>query len=158
MPSCPTLILMVIGWFVVMNILQPRLMQGAVGIHPIVVLGSVLIGVADRGHRRRDLRHPDRGGRVGVLLPFLHRTAGDRTVAGPGRRAASRSARAGRSAIPREPTPGSAADIDDDPSIDAGRPTADRADARRPDDPGRPEEEPDVTATTAHHRRDDART
>ena len=27
-----------------MNVLQPRLMQEAVGIHPIVVLGSVLIG------------------------------------------------------------------------------------------------------------------
>ena len=33
-----------IGWFVVMNVLQPRLMRSAVGIHPIVVLGSVLIG------------------------------------------------------------------------------------------------------------------
>jgi hypothetical protein len=33
-----------IGWIVVMNVLQPRLMQEAVGIHPIVVLGSVLIG------------------------------------------------------------------------------------------------------------------
>ena len=32
------------GWIVVMNVLQPRIMQGAVGIHPIVVLGSVLIG------------------------------------------------------------------------------------------------------------------
>ena len=29
---------------IVMNVLQPRLMQEAVGIHPIVVLGSVLIG------------------------------------------------------------------------------------------------------------------
>jgi predicted PurR-regulated permease PerM len=37
-------ILMGIGWLVVMNALQPRLMQEAVGIHPIVVLGSVLIG------------------------------------------------------------------------------------------------------------------
>ena len=37
-------ILMAIGWLIVMNALQPRLMQEAVGIHPIVVLGSVLIG------------------------------------------------------------------------------------------------------------------
>jgi predicted PurR-regulated permease PerM len=37
-------VLMGIGWLVVMNALQPRLMQEAVGIHPIVVLGSVLIG------------------------------------------------------------------------------------------------------------------
>ncbi len=40
----PALVLMGIGWFVVMNVIQPRLMAGAVGIHPIVVLGSVLIG------------------------------------------------------------------------------------------------------------------
>src|SRR5262249_13704797 len=42
--TLPTVILMGIGWFVVMNVLQPRLMQHSVGIHPIVVLGSVLIG------------------------------------------------------------------------------------------------------------------
>ncbi len=40
----PTVILMGVGWAAVMNVLQPRLMQEAVGIHPIVVLGSVLIG------------------------------------------------------------------------------------------------------------------
>jgi predicted PurR-regulated permease PerM len=43
-PTIPTAILMGIGWMIVMNVLQPRLMQEAVGIHPIVVLGSVLIG------------------------------------------------------------------------------------------------------------------
>ncbi len=32
------------GWFLTMNVLQPRLMAGAVGIHPIVVLGSVVVG------------------------------------------------------------------------------------------------------------------
>jgi predicted PurR-regulated permease PerM len=42
--TLPAAILMGIGWIVVMNVLQPRLMQEAVGIHPIVVLGSVLIG------------------------------------------------------------------------------------------------------------------
>ena len=39
-----TAILMGVGWLIVMNVLQPRLMQEAVGIHPIVVLGSVLVG------------------------------------------------------------------------------------------------------------------
>ncbi len=43
-PVLPTAILMGVGWMVVMNVLQPRLMQEAVGIHPLVVLGSVLIG------------------------------------------------------------------------------------------------------------------
>jgi predicted PurR-regulated permease PerM len=40
----PVVILMVAGWFVLMNIVQPRLMAGAVGLHPVVVFGSVLIG------------------------------------------------------------------------------------------------------------------
>jgi predicted PurR-regulated permease PerM len=35
---------MVVGWMVVMNLLQPRLMAGAVGLDPFVVLASVLIG------------------------------------------------------------------------------------------------------------------
>jgi len=38
------LVIMAVGWFLTMNILQPRLMAGAVGIHPIVVLGSVIVG------------------------------------------------------------------------------------------------------------------
>jgi predicted PurR-regulated permease PerM len=42
--TLPALIAMGVGWFVVMNVLQPRLMEQAVGIHPIVVLGSVIIG------------------------------------------------------------------------------------------------------------------
>lgn len=38
------LALMVAGWFVLMNIVQPRLMSEAVGLHPVAVLGSVMIG------------------------------------------------------------------------------------------------------------------
>ena len=38
------LAIMAFGWFATMNVLQPRLMAGAVGIHPIVVLGSVVVG------------------------------------------------------------------------------------------------------------------
>lgn len=40
----PVLLIMAVGWFLTMNVLQPRLMAGAVGIHPIVVLGSVIVG------------------------------------------------------------------------------------------------------------------
>jgi predicted PurR-regulated permease PerM len=40
----PTLAIMIAGWFVLMNIVQPRLMSEAVGLHPVVVLGSVMIG------------------------------------------------------------------------------------------------------------------
>ncbi len=42
--ALPVLVIMVIGWFVLMNVIQPRLMAGAVGLHPVVVLGSVMIG------------------------------------------------------------------------------------------------------------------
>ena len=42
--ALPVLIMMIAGWFVLMNIIQPRLMADAVGLHPVVVLGSVLIG------------------------------------------------------------------------------------------------------------------
>jgi predicted PurR-regulated permease PerM len=42
--ALPVLIIMVVGWFVLMNIVQPRLMANAVGLHPVVVLGSVMIG------------------------------------------------------------------------------------------------------------------
>ena len=36
---------MAVGWFIVMNIVQPRVMASSVGIHPVVVLVSVLIGL-----------------------------------------------------------------------------------------------------------------
>jgi hypothetical protein len=42
--TVPALIIMVFGWFVLMNIIQPRLMAEAVGLHPVVVLGSVMVG------------------------------------------------------------------------------------------------------------------
>jgi predicted PurR-regulated permease PerM len=40
----PVLIIMIVGWFVLMNVIQPRLMAEAVGLHPVVVLGSVMVG------------------------------------------------------------------------------------------------------------------
>jgi predicted PurR-regulated permease PerM len=42
--ALPVMVIMVVGWFVLMNIIQPRLMAEAVGLHPVVVLGSVMIG------------------------------------------------------------------------------------------------------------------
>jgi predicted PurR-regulated permease PerM len=43
------LAIMVVGWFVVMNIIQPRVMADSVGIHPVVVLLSVIIGLKVQG-------------------------------------------------------------------------------------------------------------
>jgi predicted PurR-regulated permease PerM len=45
----PMLGIMIVGWFVVMNIIQPRVMADSVGIHPVVVLLSVLIGLKLQG-------------------------------------------------------------------------------------------------------------
>jgi predicted PurR-regulated permease PerM len=47
--ALPTLIVMGIGWFIVMNIVQPRVMSKAIGLHPVIVLVSVLIGVKIAG-------------------------------------------------------------------------------------------------------------
>ena len=108
----PTLLLMGAGWMVVMNVLQPRIMQNAVGIHPIVVLGSVLIGSRIAGVPGAIFGIPIAAVASAFFFQFLHRTSGDRTVAG---RAARRvAAREGRPIhVPREPEPGSATDIDD---------------------------------------------
>ncbi len=45
----PIIIIMAVGWFFTMNILQPRVMASSVGIHPVVVLVSVLIGLRLQG-------------------------------------------------------------------------------------------------------------
>jgi predicted PurR-regulated permease PerM len=108
----PAVLLMGVGWVVVMNVLQPRIMQDAVGIHPIVVLGSVLIGSRIAGIPGAIFGIPIAAVVSAFFFQFLHRTSSDRTVAG---RAARRlAAREGRPVhVPREPTPGTATDIDD---------------------------------------------
>jgi hypothetical protein len=42
--TLPTILIMAVGWFVVVNLIQPKIMASAIGIHPIVVLGSVIVG------------------------------------------------------------------------------------------------------------------
>ena len=116
--ALPAIILMGAGWIVVMNVLQPRIMQGAVGIHPIVVLGSVLIGGRIAGIPGAIFGIPIAAVVSALILEFLHRTSGDRSVAGrAARRLEERDGRPVR--IPREPTPGSATDIDEPPSDSA---------------------------------------
>jgi predicted PurR-regulated permease PerM len=122
----PAVILMGAGWFLVMNVLQPRIMQGAVGIHPIVVLGSVLIGGRIAGIPGAIFGIPIAAVVSAFVLEYLHRSAGDRSVAGrAARRLEERDGRPVR--IPREPVPGSASDIDDVPAdgdVDGGIDTA----------------------------------
>ena len=104
-----------VGWFVVMNVLQPRIMQGAVGIHPVVVLGSVLIGSEIAGIPGAIFGIPVAAVVSAFFFHFLHRTPATgpsraaprkrveraRGPAGPGARASRRPAQAGR----RRPEP-----------------------------------------------------
>jgi predicted PurR-regulated permease PerM len=92
-----------VGWIAVMNILQPRIMQGAVGIHPIVVLGSVLVGSRIAGIPGAIFGIPIAAVASAFFLQFLTRATADRSVAG---RAARRvAAREGRPVqVPREPS------------------------------------------------------
>ena len=114
------------GWLVVMNVLQPRIMQGAVGIHPIVVLGSVLIGGRIAGIPGAIFGIPIAAVVSAFALEFLHRTSGDRrSRGGRPRRLEERDGKPVR--IPREPTPGSAADIDEAGTEPAPAGTADPA-------------------------------
>jgi predicted PurR-regulated permease PerM len=108
----PAIVLMGIGWFVIMNVLQPRLMQGAVGIHPIVVLGSVLIGLRIAGIPGAIFGIPIAAVLSAFFFQLLERGAGDRSVAGRAtKRVSEREGRPVRK--PREPEPGSATDIED---------------------------------------------
>ena len=106
----PAIVIMGVGWMIVMNVLQPRIMQGAVGIHPIVVLGSVLIGSKIAGIPGAIFGIPIAAVASAFFFHFLHRTSGDRSVTG---RAAKRlSEREGRPVrVPREPVPGQASDV-----------------------------------------------
>jgi predicted PurR-regulated permease PerM len=106
----PAAVVMGIGWMIVMNVLQPRIMQGAVGIHPIVVLGSVLIGSRIAGIPGAIFGIPVAAVVSSFFFHVLNRTVGDRTVAGRAARVVSE--REGRSVqVPREPAPGQAVDV-----------------------------------------------
>jgi predicted PurR-regulated permease PerM len=108
--TVPSLVLMGVGWLLVMNILQPRLMQEAVGIHPIVVLGSVLIGSKIAGVTGAIFGIPIAAVISAFFFHFLVITREPSPVA---TRAARRvEAREGRPVrIPREPAPGIDPDV-----------------------------------------------
>jgi predicted PurR-regulated permease PerM len=109
-PVLPAAVLMGIGWLIVMNVLQPRLMQEAVGIHPIVVLGSVLIGSKVAGVTGAIFGIP-----IAAVLSafFFHFLILNREPGPVAARAARRvEAREGRKVrIPAEPIPGIDPDV-----------------------------------------------
>lgn len=111
-PLIPVAIVMGIAWFVTMNILQPRLMSGSVGIHPIIVLASVVVGLRIAGIPGAIFGIP-----VAAVLSafFFHWVARSRESGTVADRATQRvSAREGRLVRrPREPVPGEDQDIDE---------------------------------------------
>jgi predicted PurR-regulated permease PerM len=108
--TVPALILMGVGWLIVMNALQPRLMQEAVGIHPIVVLGSVLVGSKVAGITGAIFGIP-----IAAVISafFFHFLVVNRELSPVATRAAKRiEEREGRPVrVPREPAPGIDTDV-----------------------------------------------
>jgi predicted PurR-regulated permease PerM len=102
--TLPSLIAMGIGWFVVMNVLQPRVMEKAVGIHPIVVLGSVLVGAKVAGVIGAIFGIPIAAVISAFFLEYIARVNESGPVAArAARRLEEREGRPVR--IPREPVP-----------------------------------------------------
>jgi predicted PurR-regulated permease PerM len=109
--TLPSLALMGAGWMVVMNVVQPRLMGEAVGIHPIVVLGSVIVGSKIAGVPGAIFGIPIAAVLSAFFFHFFSRASDRGTVAS---RAAQRiEAREGRKVrLPVEPEPGIDADVE----------------------------------------------
>lgn len=108
----PVLVVMVVGWFLTMNVLQPRLMAGSVGIHPIVVLGSVVVGSHAAGIPGAIFGIP-----IAAVLSafFFHWYGRSRETGSVAERAARRvEHREGRPVrLPREPVGGVDEDVDE---------------------------------------------
>jgi len=108
----PTLAIMFVGWFIVMNVLQPRLMADAVGLHPIVVLGSVIIGAKVAGVAGAIFGIPIAAVISSLFFHYLEIFGEERTVtARAARRVESREGR--RIRVPREPLAGVDADVEE---------------------------------------------
>ncbi|HET9851282.1 MAG TPA: AI-2E family transporter [Candidatus Limnocylindrales bacterium] len=97
-------IVVAIGWLLVMNWLQPRIMSTSLRIHPIVVLGSVLVGLKIAGIPGAIFGIPIAAVISALVLYQLNRRRGNGPVA---ERAAARvTSREGRAIRrPREPDP-----------------------------------------------------
>jgi predicted PurR-regulated permease PerM len=109
--TLPSVALMAAGWLLVMNVVQPRLMSNAVGIHPIVVLGSVIVGSRIAGVPGAIFGIPIAAVLSAFFFHFFTRANDRGTVA---TRAAQRiEAREGRKVrLPVEPAAGVDADVE----------------------------------------------
>ncbi len=108
----PVAILAGIGWFIVMNILQPRLMAGAVGLHPIVVLGSVLVGGKIAGVAGAIFGIPIAAIVTAFFWHFLEEQTGETVAQRAARRVERREGR--RVRIPTEPRAGIDPEVEDE--------------------------------------------
>lgn len=106
-------IVVAVGWVLVMNVLQPRIMATSLRIHPIVVLGSVLVGLKVAGIAGAVFGIPIAAVLSALILHVLNRGKGSGPVA---ERAAARAAqRQGRTIRqPREPDPHTDLDVEHD--------------------------------------------
>lgn len=109
--TIPVAIMVGIGWLVVMNFLQPRIMANSLRIHPIVVLASVLVGLKVAGIPGAIFGIPIAAVLSALFLYQLNRRRGNGPVA---ERAAARVlAREGRAIRrPREPDPAVDKDVE----------------------------------------------
>lgn len=118
-------IVMAIGWLVVMNWLQPRIMATSLRIHPIVVLGSVLVGLKVAGIPGAIFGIPIAAVISALILHSLNRRRSTGPVAA---RAAQRiEEREGRTVRqPREPNPMVDRDVESRPGSAPVAPPAER--------------------------------
>jgi len=107
-------IVVAVGWLLVMNALQPRIMATSLRIHPIVVLGSVLVGIKLAGIPGAIFGIPIAAVISALILHALSRRRGTGPVA---ERAAARvGQREGRTVRqPREPNPTTDRDVEPTP-------------------------------------------
>jgi predicted PurR-regulated permease PerM len=107
----PALVIMGAGWFVVMNILQPRVMADAVGLHPIVVLASVILGIKIAGIAGAIFGIPIAAIISAFFFYYMGQQRGETVAERAARRLEGREGRPIR--VPREPTPGRDADVEE---------------------------------------------
>jgi predicted PurR-regulated permease PerM len=108
-----TFVIVIVGWMLVMNALQPRIMANALRIHPIVVLASVFVGLKVAGVTGAIFGIPVAAVLSALVLQLLRRGGEQAPVA---TRAAARvGQREGRVVrTPREPAPGVDRDVEPD--------------------------------------------
>jgi predicted PurR-regulated permease PerM len=133
----PVLIIMIAGWFVLMNVIQPRLMAEAVGLHPVVVLGSVMVGSKLAGIPGAIFGIPIAAVIASFFFYYLGRNHDTGSVAlRAARRVEEREGRPVR--VPRLPQAGLDQEVDSAAAPDA-RPGLDRHRMARAMPPGAPD-------------------